>query len=92
MSPPASGDADTTISPTPTASPSASSRADDDATALEQYWTPERMADAVPVEEEQERTTRTSSSARKGVQTSPSHYFEGIKEVGTFYWDERRSS
>ncbi|WP_051789581.1 trypsin-like peptidase domain-containing protein [Streptomyces sp. NRRL S-1022] len=92
MSPPTSGDADTTVSPTltPTASPSASSGADDDDTALEQYWTPERMADAIPVEEDQERTTRTSSSTRKSVQTSPSHYFEGIKEVGTFYWDERR--
>ncbi|MFE2301228.1 trypsin-like serine protease [Streptomyces sp. NPDC059445] len=78
--------------PTPTTSPT-SGAPDDDADALselEKYWTPERMAEALPVHEDQVREAGLSAAQRKKLLRSPSHTFEGIKEVGTFYWDERR--
>ncbi|MGW5863463.1 trypsin-like serine peptidase [Streptomyces sp. NPDC055239] len=46
-------------------------------TPIEKFWTPKRMARAEPVEERW---------ARESVPRSPSHTFEGIKEVGTFFW------
>ncbi|WP_316739652.1 trypsin-like serine protease [Streptomyces sp. MK7] len=85
---------------TPGPSPSTSGTPEDDpasATELEKFWTPERMAQAVPVEEDQllpERkagASRTKPDAARGKAvsgTSPSHTFEGIKEVGTFFWQD----
>ena len=55
----------------------APARSAPDPTPVEEFWTPERMAQARPVEERQ---------VREGVSRSPSHTFEGIKEVGTFFW------
>jgi V8-like Glu-specific endopeptidase len=49
------------------------------------------MAKAQPVEEQQAREARIPESVRKGLFRSPSHPFEGIKEVGTFYWAERNA-
>ncbi|MFE9679387.1 trypsin-like serine peptidase [Streptomyces sp. NPDC006259] len=48
------------------------------------------MAQAIPVEEQEARETKTPASARKQRPQpfSPSHPFEGIKEVGTFFWAE----
>ncbi|MEV0259537.1 trypsin-like serine protease [Streptomyces sp. NPDC050732] len=67
------------------------------ARALEEFWTPERMAEAEPVEQQQTREAAAAGDAeagkeqapRKGMQRSPSHTFEGIKEVGTFYWAQK---
>ncbi|MGW8971950.1 trypsin-like serine peptidase [Streptomyces platensis] len=47
------------------------------------------MAQAEPVEEQQAREDRIPEAAGKRKRFSPSHPFEGIKEVGTFYWAER---
>ncbi|WP_329285864.1 trypsin-like serine peptidase [Streptomyces sp. NBC_01455] len=48
------------------------------------------MAQAVPVDEDQPLPGQTAGPSRgKGVaRTSPSHTFEGIKEVGTFFWQD----
>ncbi|MFG2501848.1 trypsin-like serine peptidase [Streptomyces sp. NPDC048441] len=54
----------------------------DQARELEKFWTPRRMAEAEPVEEQQARERPPPSA-------SPSHTFKGIKEVGTFYWAQK---
>ncbi|MFI1510876.1 trypsin-like serine peptidase [Streptomyces sp. NPDC020597] len=46
------------------------------------------MAQAVPVEEQEVREAQLSLDERAQIARSPSHPFEGIKEVGTFYWSE----
>ncbi|MEH0544506.1 trypsin-like serine protease [Streptomyces sp. B21-105] len=48
------------------------------------------MAQAIPVEEQEARETTPPASVREqGPRPfSPSHPFEGIKEVGTFFWAE----
>ncbi|MCI3905480.1 trypsin-like serine peptidase [Streptomyces spectabilis] len=63
---------------------------------MEKFWTPERMAEAKPVEEQQARDAlaqkeldqeaHQSEPKRERMLRSPSHTFKGIKEVGTFYW------
>ncbi|MEW2255129.1 trypsin-like serine protease [Streptomyces sp. NPDC047869] len=75
----------------PSASPSASGTPGDaaPATELEKFWTPERMAQAVPVQEDQPLPGQSGARRGKAVaRTSPSHTFEGIKEVGTFFWQD----
>ncbi|MGW4689672.1 trypsin-like serine protease [Streptomyces sp. NPDC004244] len=70
-------------SPTPT--PSTGSRAAD----LESFWTPERMQQAKPVAEQEAREALLPPEARsKGAAafTSPSKEFEGLNEVGTFFY------
>lgn len=49
------------------------------------------MAKAQPVEEQQAREAQIPESVRKGLLRSPAHPFEGIKEVGTFYWADRNA-
>ncbi|MFK4064275.1 trypsin-like serine peptidase [Streptomyces sp. NPDC029674] len=89
--------------PTPTRTPLQSPSQGPDhelARTLEKFWTPERMAEAEPVEQQQTREAAAAEDAgEKGAEKdaaprgralrSPSHTFEGIKEVGTFYWAQK---
>ncbi|MFG2997780.1 trypsin-like serine protease [Streptomyces sp. NPDC048340] len=60
------------------------------AAELDAFWTPERMGLAKPVAEQEAREAQIPPEARKKFSglalTSPSKEFEGLKEVGTFYW------
>ncbi|MEU3910382.1 trypsin-like serine protease [Streptomyces sp. NPDC029721] len=58
------------------------------ATELEAFWTPERMQQAKPVAEQEAREALLPLEVRaKGAAlTSPSKEFEGLKEVGTFFY------
>lgn len=89
-----------TSSAKPSSKPSKSpSQAPDQGLArtLEKFWTPERMAEAEPVEPQQTREAAAAEDAeekedaapRKGMLRSPSRPFKGRKEVGTFYWAEK---
>ncbi|MGI5405090.1 trypsin-like serine peptidase [Streptomyces sp. CA-135486] len=62
--------------------------ASDAEAGLDTYWSAERMAQAVPVEEQHAREALVPSGVPARAKRSPSHPFEGIKEVGTFYWAE----
>ncbi|MFJ6777776.1 trypsin-like serine protease [Streptomyces yangpuensis] len=61
-----------------------------EAAELDAFWSPERMSQAKPVAEQEAREAQLPKEARKNFSalalTSPSKEFEGIKEVGTFYW------
>lgn len=62
-----------------------------EAAELEAFWSPDRMGQAKPVAEQEAREALLPPQARKQSSlflTSPSREFEGIKEVGTFYWAE----
>ncbi|WP_206503219.1 trypsin-like serine peptidase [Streptomyces chrestomyceticus] len=72
--------------PAPTASTGVP--ASGSATDLDKYWTAERMAEAVPVEEQQAREAQLPTAPGTPAPRSPSKPFPGIKEVGTFYWAE----
>ncbi|MEC4019691.1 trypsin-like serine protease [Streptomyces sp. H27-D2] len=109
--PPSSAEASPAPEATPTPTTSAipdpstaepdSDSALDLARKLEKFWTPERMAQAKPVEEQQAREAAAMDRAKKDGKTeeaaprredmlrSPSHTFKGIKEVGTFYWAQK---
>ncbi|MFE3180412.1 trypsin-like serine protease [Streptomyces violascens] len=59
--------------------------------AIEDFWTPERMAQAKPVKEQEEREARiprpSEAPSSQGVAPrSPSHEFAGIPQVGTFFY------
>ncbi|MFD9630666.1 hypothetical protein [Streptomyces violascens] len=59
--------------------------------AIEDFWTPERMAQAKPVKEQEEREARiprpSEAPSSQGVAPrSPSHEFAGIAQVGTFFY------
>ncbi|MFI5987488.1 trypsin-like serine peptidase [Streptomyces sp. NPDC051555] len=58
------------------------------AAELEAFWTTERMQQAKPVAEQEAREALLPPEARtKGAAlTSPSKEFEGLKEVGTFFY------
>ncbi|MFD9910498.1 trypsin-like serine peptidase [Streptomyces sp. NPDC059063] len=61
------------------------------ASGLEEFWTPERMAEAVPVASAKPAEPAEPAESAKGpaaARTSPSHPFKGIKQVGTFFWVE----
>lgn len=53
------------------------------ALAADAYWTPERMAAALPAEDEQR-----SAGPAKAEQAPPSHPFDGLPQVGTFFWTD----
>ncbi|MGA4839910.1 trypsin-like serine peptidase [Streptomyces sp. G45] len=55
------------------------------ASALADFWTPRRMAAAVPVTPGKTASAAPAAAPRT---SSPSHPFKGIKQVGTFYWVE----
>ncbi|MFI9028270.1 trypsin-like serine protease [Streptomyces sp. NPDC053560] len=86
--------------PRPSATPDQPSATDDGALArsLAKFWTPERMAEAQPVEEQQAREARSRTKAASSSTStrpsapqlrSPSHTFKGLKQVGTFYWAQK---
>lgn len=77
--------------PTEPPAPSKSAEARLSAAAeLDAFWTPERMGQAKPVAEQEVREAQIPAETRKKFSNlalaSPSKEFEGIKEVGTFYW------
>lgn len=55
---------------------------------MEAFWTLERMAQAKPDPAQEAREKLLPPEARRTL-ASPSHEFEGIKEVGTFYYADR---
>ncbi|MGW6928205.1 trypsin-like serine protease [Streptomyces sp. NPDC054950] len=77
---------DPTAPPAPTAHPNAPGPAPASESGLDEYWSAERMAAAEPVAEQQAREAQLPSGAAARRLRSPSHPFEGTKEVGTFYW------
>ncbi|MER6842319.1 trypsin-like serine peptidase [Streptomyces platensis] len=61
-----------------------------EAKRLEDFWTPDRMDQAKPVAEQAEREAKLPPEARepRRQSMSPSHPFKGIKQVGTFFYQE----
>ncbi|MEV5505653.1 trypsin-like peptidase domain-containing protein [Streptomyces orinoci] len=53
------------------------------AVAAEGYWTPGRMAAALPAEDEHRR-----SAPGRPQPAPPSHSFDGLPQVGTFFWTD----
>lgn len=67
----------------PTPSSSSSATASASASADGAYWTPQRMAAAEPA------VTRSSHTPRPTADPAPpSHPFDGLPQVGTFFWTD----
>ncbi|MEU5052760.1 trypsin-like serine protease [Streptomyces sp. NPDC021096] len=64
---------------TPSAGPAASAAVSSDA-----YWTPERMRAARPAAD----ARRTAAPAAADEPVPPSHPFDGLPQVGTFFWTD----
>lgn len=73
-------------SESPSAAPGTQSPRDPQVAAVEDFWTPERMAAARPVTEQEARDAKLPPKARDALR-SPSHPFEGIPQVGTFFYE-----
>ncbi|MGW2403690.1 trypsin-like serine peptidase [Streptomyces sp. NPDC001739] len=75
--------------PSPASTPASPSASDDDA-----YWTPQRMAAAEPVAADRSGPAKGNSSLRAARTSAeadpvpPSHPFDGLPQVGTFFWTD----
>ncbi|MFC9930907.1 trypsin-like serine peptidase [Streptomyces sp. NPDC127190] len=67
---------------------------DPDAVRLDAYWTPDRMAAALPADMLKGTDTEVSAAApavdgpQPGEYIPPSRSFEGIPQAGTFFWTD----
>ncbi|MFG3114462.1 trypsin-like serine peptidase [Streptomyces sp. NPDC048197] len=76
--------------PSPASTSASPSASDDDA-----YWTPQRMAAAEPVAADRRGPAKGNSSLRAARPSTaadpvppPSHPFDGLPQVGTFFWTD----
>ncbi|GAA2718821.1 MULTISPECIES: trypsin-like serine protease [Streptomyces] len=58
------------------------------AVTADAYWTPERMAAALPAE----AAGRRAAGAVPGDPVPPSHPFDGLPQVGTFFWTDGQNT
>ncbi|WP_310722886.1 trypsin-like peptidase domain-containing protein [Streptomyces sp. N2A] len=83
----------TSPSPSASASPPTSTSASASASGDDAYWTPQRMAAAEPVAADRSGPAKRNSSFRAARPSAadpipPSHPFDGLPQVGTFFWTD----
>lgn len=72
-------------------------RANRNAAVLDAYWSPKRMAEALPAEVTKgaragATTAPTEDGPRPGEHIPPSRSFDGIPQAGTFFWTDAQGT
>ncbi|MER6053077.1 trypsin-like peptidase domain-containing protein [Streptomyces sp. NPDC001793] len=61
---------------------------EDPASGVDAYWTARRMEAAEPVVEKGDKATKSTKARPAAAPVPPSHPFQGLPQVGTFFWTD----